>query len=130
MEKTKGTIKVVEVDKINPGPIRKETLPDNLYNRLKKIFEATFEVQSMTFKKFEEGFRRDINPLSEIIIWERIAKVYVQFIIDHHFSLEKKEAVLFFLIFLSATSTPFDLSDDNNLTAIEKKHLVDLYLNI
>ena len=127
MKNSNGILKVVEADSIKPGPLRLKKLPVNLYDRAKIIFEATFEVQPLTFKEFEEGFRRDINPLAEIIIWERIAIIYAHVIEDLNLSLDKKGAIFSFLLFLSSAPAPFDLSDDEFLASDEKKYLIELY---
>ena len=72
--------KLVNFEQLNPGPILIESLPVELYNRAKRIYELTYEVQYITFEEFETNFRRDINPESEIRVWEMIASAYIKFI--------------------------------------------------
>jgi len=122
-----GKLKEVEIDKIKPGKIRTDILPCDLYQRVKKIYELTFEVQSITFSIFEENFRRDLNPLSEIIIWERITKAYNKFISDNDYELQKKDSIFLFLIQLSTDSKPNNYTDDEYLTKAEKNQLYVLY---
>jgi len=122
-----GPIEAVDINTIHLGKIRIDKLPSELYQRAKKIFELTYEVQYSTFREFEENFRRDLNPLSEIIIWERIAKVYSTFISNHNFILKKKEVIFNFILVSSLNPNSNNFPDSELLSENERRKLYKLY---
>lgn len=65
----------VPIDMIEPGPVRSELTPEQS-KRLKVIWDICGHVNSDTFEQFEVDFMRDIDPESEIQIWERIAAAF------------------------------------------------------
>lgn len=44
--------------------------------RMESIMASLSEVYSLSYEEWEDGFRRDQNPLNEIVIWEHIVSVY------------------------------------------------------
>ena len=92
-----GDVSLVPSDKIGPGMVRisyegKEywadsaQLQQNEYQhepfegevkaRIENIMVSLSEVYPLSYEEWEDGFRRDQNPINEIIIWERIVSVY------------------------------------------------------
>jgi hypothetical protein len=61
------------------GPIRHETLPADLISRIRLIRAALipFYPHSMAF--WLAGFQRDAHPSREIVIWEHIASVLLEY---------------------------------------------------
>ena len=128
MDTNSGEYKVVNVNEINPGPIRLDRLPEMLYNRAKVIYEITFEVQHTTFAEFETNFRRDINPESEINIWERIATAYHTFVKDKGLSIEKKREVYSFVVTASlGMIKPDTIYKDTELLTIDEQITLTKY---
>lgn len=54
---------------IRPGPIRNESLPPDLLEAIKVVFEVIGRYFDMTLEQFEIGFMRDMHPEKEVAIW-------------------------------------------------------------
>ena len=52
-----------------------ESLPDHLIERIDKLF-STFSEVLPSYKEWVDGFRMDMHPEEEILIWEVMAEVY------------------------------------------------------
>lgn len=52
----KAEYKLVEINDINPGPIRIDKLSEDLYERARIAYEMTYEVQHTSFDEFETNF--------------------------------------------------------------------------
>lgn len=72
---TSGTT-MVDPSSIQPGPIRHERLDDALIARVRAFEPVLADIYSMSHEKWLEGFQRDLNPESEIAIWESIAAAW------------------------------------------------------
>jgi len=72
---TSGTT-MVEPSSIQPGPIRHDRLDDALVARIRAFEPVLADIYPMTHEKWVEGFQRDLNPESEIAIWESIAAAW------------------------------------------------------
>jgi hypothetical protein len=44
--------------------------------RIESIMARLTDVYPLSYQEWEDGFRRDQNPINEIIIWEHIVSVY------------------------------------------------------
>jgi len=62
--------------KITKAPIRHATLPKELVQRIKAYKKILAEVDDSSLEEAIEDFKRDANPESEVVIWERIAGTY------------------------------------------------------
>ncbi len=71
---TSGTM--VDPGSIQPGPIRHERLDDALVARVRAFEPVLADIYFMSHEKWLEGFQRDLNPESEIAIWESIAAAW------------------------------------------------------
>jgi hypothetical protein len=91
----------VNISKLQPGPIRHPQLTDEQLARIRKIHEAFLEVNDIPFEKTVENFQRDVDPEEEIVIWETIAKAYIEYTSKHKLTLEKKKSVYAALILRS-----------------------------
>lgn len=74
---TSGT-SMVDSGSIQPGPIRHKSLDDDLIARVRAFEPVLADVYPMSHDKWLEGFQRDLNPESEISIWESIAGAWRQ----------------------------------------------------
>lgn len=52
------------------------SLPASFITRVQKYKEILKEVETISLEETVANFQRDINPESELIIWENIAKQY------------------------------------------------------
>ncbi len=71
----------VALKDIDDGPIRHLTLPPLLVQRIQLLSQT---IQGLYdpgdgIAGWLEGFQRDLDPESEVLIWERIARAFTQF---------------------------------------------------
>src|SRR6202140_5557293 len=69
----------VDPRKLRPGPIRHESLPPELLDRIKAVFDVIGPYINMTLEQFEIGFMRDMHPESEVALWFRITKAWLAY---------------------------------------------------
>jgi hypothetical protein len=62
-----------------PGPIRHESLPPELLERIKEVFDIIGPYVNMTLEQFEVGFMRDMHPESEVALWCSIAAAWFDY---------------------------------------------------
>ena len=120
-------MKAEELSDIQPGPIRHKELSPELTDRAMKVREVVYEVYKTTEEQWLEGFRRDVNPESEIRIWEAIASAYSKFNSRHDLSFEhRKEA--FGLLLVRSSTEDVDFSKFKLLSEDLAKEVVSYYL--
>jgi hypothetical protein len=81
---------VVQFEK---GPVRHESLPDEVVGRIESIADIFDDVLPGTAEEWVEDFRRDEHPESELVVWERIAERYLH-AVDPLDPVERKRDVL------------------------------------
>jgi hypothetical protein len=64
---------------LRPGRIRHESLPHELLDQIKAVFDVIGPYINMTLEQFEIGFMRDMHPESEVALWFRIAKAWLAY---------------------------------------------------
>ena len=69
----------IEPSKLRPGPIRNESLPPELLDQIKAVFDVIGPYIGMTLEQFEIGFMRDMHPESEVALWCRITKAWLAY---------------------------------------------------
>jgi hypothetical protein len=69
----------VDIRQLRPGPIRHESLPPDLLELIRAVFEVIGPYIGMTLEQFEVGFIRDMHPEREIALWCRIAKGWLAY---------------------------------------------------
>ena len=62
------------------GPVRHPTLPDDFVERVKAFKAMLADVDQSSLEHTLENFKRDTNPESELLIWERIANNFQLFL--------------------------------------------------
>jgi hypothetical protein len=55
------------------GPIRHPVLPGDFIERIKAFKKILGDIDSVSIEQTIDNFKRDADPQSELIIWERIA---------------------------------------------------------
>ena len=63
---------------LEKGPIRHESLPPDLAERIESIAEIFFDVLPGTPEEWIDDFRRDEHPETELAVWERLAESYLR----------------------------------------------------
>src|SRR6516165_1504604 len=73
----------IDPKKLRPGPIRNESLPPELLERIKAVFDVIGPYIGMTLEQFEIGFIRDMHPEREVALWCRITKAWLAYHEDY-----------------------------------------------
>lgn len=112
-----------------PGPIRHARLPEPLVARIRNFEPVFAEVYSRTHQEWLDGFQRDINPESEVAVWEAMAVAYQNFTRERALSLEAKSEAFGLLLVRSAADEQQTLSDAKlkYLTRADAEKLLRLY---
>ena len=92
------TRKRIDPAKLKPGPIRHEQLPLSLVARINYLHSTLHEVFPQSMEEWLDAFRRDANPESEILWWERLTRCYRGYSNTRALSAEQKKA-LFSVVF-------------------------------
>lgn len=66
----------VDPNKLQPSPTVHEHLDDALVIAIREIRETFLEHRNITVAEWEDGFKRDQNPTSEVSIWLNAARTY------------------------------------------------------
>jgi hypothetical protein len=69
----------IDPKRLRPGPIRNESLPPELLDQIKAVFEVIGPYTGMTLEQFEIDFMRDMHLESEVALWVRITKAWLAY---------------------------------------------------
>lgn len=69
----------VDLSKLQPGPIRNESLAPELLEQIKTIYDVVGPYFGMTLEQFELGFMRDMQPAGEVAIWCSITAAWLAY---------------------------------------------------
>jgi hypothetical protein len=69
----------IDPNNLRPGPIRNESLPPELLDQIRAVFDVIGPYINMTLEQFEIGFMRDMHPESEVALWFRITKAWLAY---------------------------------------------------
>ena len=58
------------------GPIRYPVLPGDFIERIKAFKKILGDIDSVPIEQTIDNFKRDADPESELVIWERIASAF------------------------------------------------------
>ena len=100
-----GEVQWIDPGQIQPGPIRHETLPDEIVERIKVVQTVFAEVDPTPLEEWIENFKRDMNPDRELVIWEAMAAAYTSYNADRDMSLDKRKELFRILLIRSMSST-------------------------
>jgi len=104
-ERDTGTIQWVDPSTIQPGPIRRESLPDDMVERIKIVQAAFADVDPSPIENWIEDFKRDMNPDRELAIWEAMAGAYTAYNAERTLTLAKRKELFVILLTRSGSST-------------------------
>jgi hypothetical protein len=68
-----------DLAKLKNGPIRHETLPDELLDQIRTIHQVTGKYFGQTLEQAEIDFMRDAHPEREIAIWMHIVRAFLKY---------------------------------------------------
>ena len=69
----------IDPNQLRPGPIRHESLPPELLDQIRAIFDVIGAYIGMALEHFEIGFMRDTHPETEVALWCNIAKAWLAY---------------------------------------------------
>jgi Sec-independent protein translocase protein TatA len=70
----------VRLSDIQFGPIRHPVLPSDLIKRIKAFKKMLGDIDSVPIEQTIDNFKRDADPESELVIWERIASTFQMYL--------------------------------------------------
>ena len=111
------------------GPIRHETLPQPLVERIRRLEPVFAEVYPRSHEEWLDGFKRDAEPEVEVAMWEVMASAYSRFTEGRRWSLDAKEEAFGLLVLRSAVDEETTLRGAKlrHLTRAEAGELVSMY---
>src|SRR5262249_5089785 len=69
----------VDPSQLRPGPIRHGSLPPELLEQIKVVYDLIGPYLGMTPEQFEIGFMRDMHPESEVALWCSITAAWLAY---------------------------------------------------
>jgi hypothetical protein len=96
----------VPLSTIQPGPIRHETLSRPLLIRIKEIHRVFSEVLDVSLEETINNFRRDLQPASEVALWEAMASAYRDLLAAKERTLPEREALFSAILAMSSGMPP------------------------
>ena len=91
-------------DQLQPGPIQQPPFEEEVRKYIRQIQSAFAEHRPISVEEWEDGFRRDQNPESEIALWVHAAKVYSEFSANESDAARRKH--LYQLVVCCLTAPP------------------------
>ena len=70
---------MVDPNDLQPGPIRHETLPPELLEHIRAVYDVIGPYLGTTLEQFEIGFMRDMHPESEVAVWCSITAAWIAY---------------------------------------------------
>lgn len=114
-------IKRIPIADLKMGPIKHTTLPSSFISRIKVIHYAFSDILKIPLDETIANFKRDMNPIREILIWEHIMGVYIDIVKNKKWSKEKKLDV--FNILMALSMGPLHSDDLNRVKFLSKKEV-------
>ncbi len=96
----------VDPKQLRPGPIRHGSLPPEMLERIKGVYDLLGQYLNTTLEQFEIGFMRDMHPEDEVALWCSITAAWLayheKFLGDKTLTDEEERRMLGALIAISA----------------------------
>lgn len=73
----------IDPKKLRPGPIRNETLPPEMLEQIRAVYDVIGNYVSNSLEQFEISFMRDANPADEVAIWCSITAAWIAYHEEH-----------------------------------------------
>lgn len=118
----------VSVTQIETGPVIHKCLSPDLEERIRKLEPVFGEVYHKSREEWLEGFQRDLNPDSEVRIWEAMASAYQGFLAKQALILPAKKEAFGLLVTAGRTEEEtLARAKLRHLGSKEAKELLRLY---
>ena len=118
----------VDPSKIRSGPTQKESLPADLLELIRSVYEVVGPYLSTTLEQFEVNFKRDADPSSEVVVWCSITAAWADYhekYLDGEVLPDEDEKNL--LAAIVAISTGVTDVDDLGVSPDVGQNLLDCY---
>ena len=111
------------------GPIRLPVLLDGMVKRIVIFKETLGDVDTVSLEKTIDAFKRDINPETELAIWERIASTFKTYLAHNPTNdpLNRKEV---FTVIMGASMGMREWGTVKHLSRDQIKHIVLNYTGV
>jgi hypothetical protein len=116
----------VRLSDLKFGPIRNPVLPGEFIERIKAFKKILSEFDSVPLDETIDNFKRDTDPESELVIWERIASTY-QLYLSHNPTTDSAIRKEIFAVLLGASMGAEEYGDIKILSDQQIKNLVRYY---
>ena len=73
----------IDPKKLRPGPIRNESLPPEMLEQIRAVYDVIGSYLDTSLEQFEIGFMRDANPADEVAIWCSITAAWIAYHEEH-----------------------------------------------
>jgi len=114
MSEPEFTPEIVELSSLKTGPIQHEVLPDSFVVRARLVHAVIGDPMGAPLEEFLQNFQRDLDPESELRIWERVALVISDLSRVRDVTARQKGAILSTLLFASAGVPASELIGKSN----------------
>lgn len=84
-------------DQLEAGPIQHERFDEDVRDYIRRIQDVFAEHRSLSFEEWEDGFRRDRDPVREIALWSHAADVYAQ-CAEHEHDAERRRDIFLCIV--------------------------------
>jgi hypothetical protein len=64
---------------LQPGPIRNQSLPPELLEHVRAVYDVVGPYLNTTLEQFEVGFMRDMHPEQEVAVWCSITAAWIAY---------------------------------------------------
>jgi hypothetical protein len=95
----------IDPSRLRPGPIRNKSLPPEMLEQIKAVFDVIGHYLGTTLEQFEISFMRDADPASEVVLWCSITAAWLayheKFLNDEDLPDEDEKKLLAALISIS-----------------------------
>ena len=81
---TEPELRYVDPRQLRPGPIRHQSLPPALLDRIQAVYKVIGPYLQTTLEQFEIGFMRDMHPESEVAVWCGITAAWIAYHENYH----------------------------------------------
>lgn len=83
----------IDPSQLRPGPIRHGSLPTDLLEQIRAVYDVLGPFLDTTLEQFEIGFMRDATPEQEVAIWSMITAAWIVYHEQYLDGEEQPEAV-------------------------------------
>lgn len=128
--KVEQEVQNIDSGGLQKGPHQRENLSIEQLERLDRIRETLADVDDQSREEWIDNFKRDLNPDTEIAIWEHLAKSFQSYCSRNDLTKEARAEVLPILLLRSTSMTEDEILasvDLNHLTEEQIREIISLY---